>query len=694
MARRLAVLAALRGAAAGLCAAAALSLAGWPARDSIISPIAAGAIAVVLGAALAAFVARPGARSAAVAAERAAPRSRNLIVTASELAGIGAHQRTSLAEVTPPYAGAIVLARAAALTERLAPASLFPARRPAVMLALAALAWVATLARATGGSLVGPAASVTPMVDRVDADVRPPAYTGRAVRTLRNPERIELLEGSMLTLRVRSSASSIVVRTADATGGDMVVPVADGVAATGLRVTATGFVSLEPRSAAGEAGPVRLLALSVVSDAAPAARITAPAKDLVLPDGNRALDIRVEASDDIGVASLKLAYTKVSGSGERFTFVEGEVPLTVSRAQVAAWSGTAHWDLKPLGLAAGDVVVYRAVVNDARPGRAPVESDAFIAEVASPGTVAADGFALDPDDDRYALSQQMIVLKTTRLIEGRARLESQVFADSAAAIAAEQRRVRAEFVFMMGGEVNEGGADAGSGDLDETAEAEGEADILAGREANRGRIALRRATRAMSFAARELDRAAADSALPWAREAVKDLEEAFSRNRILLRALAHREDLDPARRLSGTDLAALSRAPRTPLPLADDARAAALRGALEDIARLARTGAGGGAAAGDGAIARARDASLLGERLLRLDPASQAMQTAAASLSRVATALARGDATAARRDLDGTALGVSAELRRSLPAADASRPALERGLLRGALADLLRRLRP
>ncbi|HVZ49741.1 MAG TPA: hypothetical protein VG916_13230 [Gemmatimonadaceae bacterium] len=698
VARRLVMLAALEGAAVGLVVAVVLTLVGWPTRASVVSPAAAGLIALALGAIAAAVAARPGVSTAALAAEHAAPESRNLIVTALELSADGG-DGASLPPATTPYVADVVLRRASVLAGRLDPARLFPAWRRALTVAAVAVVWVVALARVTGGSLVGPAASGIATIDRVDADVTPPAYTGRAPRTLRNPDRIELLEGSVVTLHVRANADAIVVRTADSSAGAGVHPGSDGAFTVQVPAAATGFVTLEPRAVAGAAGapgaagPDRLIGLTVVPDAAPAARVTAPGKDLVMPDGNRTLDVAVEAGDDIGIASLTLKYTKVSGSGERYTFVEGEVPLALTRASATAWQGRVHWNLGSLGLDAGDIVVYRAVVADARPGRAPVESDAFIAEVASPGMVAADGFALNPEEDRYALSQQMIVLKTARLIEGRGRLAADVFADSAAAIAAEQRRVRAEFVFMMGGEVNDAGANDNTGDLNEEAEAAGEADILAGREANQGRIALRRATRAMSLVARELDRAAADTALVYARQAVKDLEEAFSRNRILLRALAQREDLDPARRLSGTDFSDLSRAPRALLPVADDARARALRDVLGGIARLRR-----GDRVADGAAAGvtgdAREASALAERVLRLDPSSAAMQGAARSLTDAAAALARGDTVPARRSLDAASLAVAAEMRRALPPDPAAGPALERGAARGALADLLRGARP
>ena len=61
-------------------------------------------------------------------------------------------------------------------------------------------------------------------------------------------------------------------------------------------------------------------------------------------------------------------------------------------------------------------MIYRVVGRDARPGDAGfASSDTFFIEIAGPGQVALAGFELPPDRERYALSQQMIVLKLERL---------------------------------------------------------------------------------------------------------------------------------------------------------------------------------------------------------------------------------------------------------------------------------------
>ena len=42
------------------------------------------------------------------------------------------------------------------------------------------------------------------------------------------------------------------------------------------------------------------------------------------------------ATDDFGLRTLDLVYTRVSGSGEQFEFTEGQLPLSISRENARA----------------------------------------------------------------------------------------------------------------------------------------------------------------------------------------------------------------------------------------------------------------------------------------------------------------------------------------------------------------------
>jgi hypothetical protein len=672
--RRLAWIAAAEGAAGGLVLAIVTMAVRWSRFGSLAVVIVFGVTLALAGAAVRIVWSRRRA-GAAQLVERRAPQCRNLLITAAEL-----HEHS---HVAAPVARTIYT-RAARLIEQLDLAAILPARASAATLGVIATTWFSLAVSATrpasaiARALVRARASDA-VIASVDVIVTPPAYAGGAARTLHDPARIEALAGSRLRVIIHARAGRVIIETLRAR--DSVTASAGDAFTTNLVADADGYVAVEPHGSTGAIGGRRLIGLSVAQDNGPRVRITAPGKDLFLRDAHRTLEVAVDAGDDIGLASLAVRYTKVAGSGERFTFTEGQLPIAVTRSDPRAWTARASWNLETLGLEPGDMVVYRAVATDHRPGASPSESDSFIAEVLAPGGNAAPGFDVDPEQERYAVSQQMVILKTERLAAQRAQMPPGDVANASAEIAAEQRKVRAEFVFMMGGELADASDLANMTEINEEAEAGGEDDILAGRNANQGRVALLRAIRSMSRAATSLTSADLASALPHERAALAQLERAFSHARIILRALTERERLDLLRRLTGV----LTGAARDMHPRAEaepEPRIAELRRALADVAALA------GAATLDAA-----GASALAERVLRIDPSSREVQQVATKLSAAATDMERGRSSDARRALDESATTIAAALKAALldaPATGGLR-GTSTDLLTGALVDALRR---
>ena len=233
--------------------------------------------------------------------------------------------------------GAVVNREAARIVRGLDLAALFPARNAIVALVAALGLWTATVAAKRASSAIHSAPFSVhrhrpQRIDGVDVTVTPPAYTGRPVESSHDPTRIEALAGSRVKLVVRSRASSVAIEMlAVMTRSSHLVPVRS---AENSRPTRTATSRCSP-PLANERGASRLIGLSVISDNPPRVRITAPAKDLFLRDAHHTIDLAIETSDDIALASLRLRYTKVSGSGERFTFTDGEVPLAVTRTMRA-----------------------------------------------------------------------------------------------------------------------------------------------------------------------------------------------------------------------------------------------------------------------------------------------------------------------------------------------------------------------
>ena len=412
------------------------------------------------------------------------------------------------------------------------------------------------------------ASSLSPISERSDSRISrsaeftielvPPAYTGRPPSAFSAPAAIEALAGTRATLRLT-----------DATGArirlnDQELAITDG-AATAI-LAQSGYLAIDSPSLS------RLVPLTVTPDRVPDVRITAPAKDLRLPTAATTIPIRAEAGDDLGLASFELRYTVVSGTGEQFTFTEGTLPASIVRTSDQSWRLDAPLSLTTLKLEPGDALIYRAVAADKRPGDAGLaSSDTFFIEVAGPGDVPLEGVEMPPDKERYALSQAMIVLKIERLMAREKGMARDALVDAAGTIAAEQRAVRANFIFLLGGEIE-----------DEQVEAETSHEISEGRLLNQARLEIVRATNLMSGVEKALSALSTAQALPPAREAVKALQRAFGHSRYLLRALPSRARIDPARRLSG-DLSTAQDWTRVLTPAASDPVADTARAALLDL---------------------------------------------------------------------------------------------------------------
>ena len=471
------------------------------------------------------------AAAAARAIERTRPQARNVVVTAEEL--------ERYPERASPWMTERVRRDAARALTGLTVGEVAHWRRTAIVASAAVVVLALGILLPTVREAASATASVTRRVidaaqgreaQHITVSVRPPAYSGLEPRTLVDPERIEVLEGTHLEL-TSATRSPMLLRFGSkplgTLGGTVTIP---------FVARDSGYFAVE---LPGEAA--KLMALSVVRDRSPSVRIEKPARDLLLPNAARDVPVHVSASDDLGLTSLELRYTKVSGAGEQFEFQEGSLPLRVARGSGRNWQADAQLSLAALKLSPGDSLVYRAVARDARPGEAGLgASDTFYVEIAGPGQVPLEGIEMPPEEERYALSQQMIVLKIERLKAREASMTRDALTEESALIAAEQRSVRANFIFLLGGHVE-----------DEEVEAEQSSEITEGRLENTARRDITRAIGHMTRAEQGLVAINTTVALPPARAAVEALQRAFGRSRYLLRSLASRTPLDPSRRLTG-----------------------------------------------------------------------------------------------------------------------------------------------
>ena len=567
-----------------MCAAMSLTVAivgatTWAAarefpRSHQSNVVAIAAMAVVVGLA---WAWRRGGdlTRAAIAAqiEAVAPHARNVVVTAEQLTAGNLSTSPALeAWIIDDACGIVAAARPRVVNRRRAVIVL------AVAVTSAALSAVMAIGVRGPTAIVGASRQPAPAVadgsgpaPEVRVRVVPPDYLRRDSTTMTNPTRLEVPEGSRLHL----SASGDVGITAVWLNGRGLASHTPGAPVT-LAPVDDGSIVVE---LGGDGRPERrALPLAIIRDPVPVVTVVTPGRDLVVDNISATFEVRLTARDDQSLASLRLRYTKVSGSGEQFEFVEGELPVLTTASSPLEWAGRATLDLGAHRLVAGDLIAYRAVARDRRPSGGEGTSDTFVVRVAQPGDVASAGFAIDEDENRFALSQQMLLVKTERLDRERLRLAADEYASRASGLAVEQRMIRNEFSFMVGGEVE-----------DEEEEAAHSHELQEGRDDNRGRRDVLAAIRAMSRAEQWLLRANSHEALPHVREAVEALQRAFSRTRYLLRTLPIHARIDLERRLSGDPQG--SQGVRMPAPPATAReRVAATLASIAEIDRTIRDG--------------------------------------------------------------------------------------------------------
>jgi hypothetical protein len=302
-------------------------------------------------------------RQTAAVVEARVPECRNILVTAEALLNRRLQAK--------PAVSAVVMEDAARRADGIAPAALWPWLRPALGLALAAGLW-ATIALIPIDRLAvlvtqAVTAASTPVIEHVEILVTPPEYSGRAPETFTDPERFAVLAGSTARVTVRTTAAIMTLETV--AGRERAARNDKGVFSADVVVDTDGYLALTPASDDGHLGARRLIGITALPDRAPEVRITEPGKDLFLRTAaTQPLPVRLQAEDDLGLRSIRLAYTKVAGAGESFTFTEGEAPVTITRTNDRQWTAAGALPLDTMSLDVGDMIVYRGIALDRRPG--------------------------------------------------------------------------------------------------------------------------------------------------------------------------------------------------------------------------------------------------------------------------------------------------------------------------------------
>lgn len=286
-----------------------------------------------------------------------------------------------------------------------------------------------------------------PGFDELRWRIDPPAYAGRRAVDARGEGPIPVLPGSRVRLRSRFPARWDSVRVTRIGAGALPVRRA------GREWTAEWPAAPAERGvlleafAGGERVASRTAAVVAEADRPPQVELREPREDLVLGATRGRVPLAAVAVDDFGIGDIRLTWIVSRGSGESFTFEEGEWPLGRLRHEGASARGELVLDLATLKLQPGDVIHLRAVARDRNDVTGPGEgvSATRMIRIAKPDEMhtVTTTIGLPAEVEKNPiLSQRMLIILTERLRDESARIGRARTEERSRELAYEQGRLR------------------------------------------------------------------------------------------------------------------------------------------------------------------------------------------------------------------------------------------------------------
>ncbi|GGH78453.1 hypothetical protein HNQ91_003860 [Filimonas zeae] len=302
---------------------------------------------------------------------------------------------------------------------------------------------------ATSGPVV--AEQLPPGIAGATVHIQPPAYTGKAarqqqwlnlrveegvavnwrIRTTQPVETLQILFNDSTRLRFRATDSSHTQWQA------------------GTTLTHSGFYRIQLAQQLSE-----FYKIESIKDQPPAISFQAPGPHTVIDYGMpEQVGIRLQVSDDYGVAGATIIATVASGSGEAVKFKEQQLAFTNSfAAHDTSYRLQQLLQLKTLQMQPGDELYFYVKATDTRGQQ--TRSDIYI--VTLPDTaqlMSMDGIVsgvnLKPE---YFRSQRQIIIETEQLLRDQATMSIQAFNEKSNDLGVDQKLLRLRYGRFLGEE--------------------------------------------------------------------------------------------------------------------------------------------------------------------------------------------------------------------------------------------------
>lgn len=478
---------------------------------------------------------------------------------------------TSLEHGSSPFSSAM---EASVARENVGRATMSAVRRPILTVFSAVLAALALLYISPSGVFgrsatfssfgrLGPgsAGAAGSRLDDIEARIIPPAYTGQAATTVRDPSSITALAGSAISVRGKGPIADLEASL----DRSLRIVEADGGWTVAMQMPAKpAALKLSDR------GYERIIVLAPRADNPPAILLASPPHDTALRTPRLLVQLAATATDDIGLSEGHFEYLITTGSGEIFKARTINTPTVRFNGSRRA-ALTATLDLASLNLGEGDIVSMRAEANDGNtlsgPGVATSDTRTIRIVRASEYDSLAIEAAAPPPLDSSATSQRMLVAMAEQLVREQPKLARPDLVKRSTNIGELEDRIRRRVrEILTDGE--ESPIQEQPDSLGATVEEMESPDQISGTQ----NPDLKSAYNSLWEAVRSLRIAEPSAALAPMRAALKALDRARLANRLYLRGTPPRIIVDLNRvRLTGTEKGSSN--PRLPRSFADSLRA-------------------------------------------------------------------------------------------------------------------------
>jgi hypothetical protein len=400
----------------------------------------------------------------------------------------------------------------------------------------------------------------TSRLDDIQVLVTSPSYAGGRTVTLDDPSSIPALTGSGIAIRGKGSAAGL--STSSATPA-RISGVDGGWVASLVMPAKPAALTLRDRNYE------RTIVLDPRVDAPPKIALTSPLRDTTLRAPRLVVQLNASVSDDIGLDAGHFEYLITTGSGEIFKARTITTPV-VRFGGSHSGALTATLDLASLNLGEGDVLSMRAIAQDGNTLSGPdvATSDTRTIRIARAGeydSLAIEAAAPQPIDSS-ATSQRMLILMTEQLVRDQPKLTRDSLVKRATAIGDLEEGIRRRVHEILTENPEEIVTEKPGDSAATVQEMEAPEEITGTKNPD-----LVTAYNALWQAVRSLQIAEPSPALPPMRVALKALDRARVANRLYLRGAPPKIIVNLDRiRLTGKEKGATNT--RTPRSFADSAR--------------------------------------------------------------------------------------------------------------------------